>query len=103
MATIKEQLKELKKAAKKRGLKIRKDKRLRNTPYRAMNPMAAKELKQPCPPKTITYGIMACYPKRRLPLDIRHEIIEYDEMRKGKKYRTAHKIANRKQRDLDYV
>lgn len=103
MVTIREQLIELKKAAKKRGLKIRNYDRLTKTPYRAMNPLAAKELRQPCPPRTIVYCNIALHPKRRLPMDIRHEIVEYDAMRKGKRYKAAHRIANRKQRNLSAV
>jgi hypothetical protein len=95
------QLKSLKRAARKRGLKgPRKDRRLTATPYRAMHPAAAKELDQPCPKKTITYDPSTVKTKRRLVMDLRHEIVEVGEMAKGKKYRPAHRIANRKQLTL---
>lgn len=105
IVTLKEQETQLKKAAKKRGLKIRADKRLHHTPYRAMHKYAAIELKQPHIKKTITYdpnysGYKGKNGKKCLVMDIRHEIIEYDAMKGGKKYKTAHKKANRKQRTI---
>jgi hypothetical protein len=101
--TLKQQLNLLKKAAKKRGLVIRKTPKLSNTPYRAMQPMAAKELKINNPKNTIGYTNNCERTKKRLVMDIRHEIIEYDAMKKGARYKTAHKLANRKQRTPEYL
>ena len=101
--SLREQDRILNEAAKRRGLKCRKDARLTKTPYVAMHPLAAIATNSPCPPKTVTYD-----PKR-------HEIIEYDGMKKdsqGKKltkaqwwriYQKNHKIANRKQRTIDAI
>ena len=77
---------------------IRKDTRLAKTPFRAMNPRAGRVLGMPYMPKAITYGVRSQSPLKRRVMDIRHEIIEFDEMGKGKEYKTAHRIANRKQR-----
>ncbi len=98
--SLKEQEYQLRQAAKRRGLRVRKDPRLAKTPYRAMNPRAARELHQPCPPRTITYILSKRRPKSRKVLDIRHEIREFDRMGLGWKYRKAHRDANRKQRDV---
>ena len=103
MIPLKEQEEQLKQAAKKRGLIIKKDKSLTKTPYRAMNPHAARELKQNCPKNAITYDPKRIKTKRMKVMDLRHEIIEFDEMCKGKKYKTAHKKANRFQRTIGYV
>lgn len=102
--TLKQQLDILKKAARKRGLTIRKTPQLSNTEYRAMNPQAAKELGIKSPKKTIGYTSNCERTKRRLVMDIRHELIEYDAMKKyGMKYKKAHKIANRKQLSVNYI
>lgn len=95
---LKEQEKGLRKAAKDRGLKVRKSTALEKTPYRAMNPLAAKELGVKCPKDKILYTKQS-----KKVLDIRHELVEYDEMAKGKTYKTAHKVANRKQRTIGAV
>jgi hypothetical protein len=95
-----EQEKALRLMAKRRGLKVRPDKRLRHTPFLAMHPRAAKELGMPCPRKTITFDPRIVNTRKKRVMDVRHEIIENDEMGKGKKYRTAHKVANRKQRTI---
>ncbi len=97
---LKEQLKSLKTAAKRRGLVVRHDKGLKDTPYRAMNPRAARseEVDQCCPKNAILFE------SKYLPeevMDIRHEILEYDKMGKPHwKYKRAHKFANRKQRTV---
>lgn len=101
LALLTAQLHELKNAAKTRGLKVEQDKRLQGTPYISMNPRAAKELHQPCRKRAITF-----WGERSLQhevMDIRHELIEYDEMGKGKPYKVGHKIANRKQRTVNVV
>ena len=100
MINLTEQEKALRLMAKRRGLKVRPDKRLRLTPFRAMHPRAAKELDQPCPKATITYDPRIVTTRRKRVMDIRHEIIENDEMGKGKRYKSAHKVANRKQRTI---
>jgi hypothetical protein len=96
--TVSEKLDHLKEEAKKRGLRIRKDRRLTKTPYVAMHEYAGKELKQPYIKGTITYEPQSLRRKHKLCMDLNHEIIEYDLMRKGKRYKPAHKVANRKQR-----
>jgi hypothetical protein len=68
-----------------------------------MQPLAARELKIKNPKMTIGYTKLCKTPKRRLPMDIRHEIIEYDAMKKGLKYKTAHKLANKKQRNIGSI
>ena len=103
MPSLKEQEKELREAAKARGLKVRNSKALAKTPYRAMNPLAAKELGMRCPKNAILLGPRACRTKKREVMDLRHELVEVDEMRKGKPYKTAHLIANRKQRTVGVV
>jgi hypothetical protein len=100
MMNLKEQLNYLRKKAHERGLKIRKDRRLIKTPYIAMHPYAGRELKQPFIKKHITYQPDLERRKRKLVMDVNHELIEYDLMKKGWKYKKAHKLANRKQRTL---
>ena len=106
--TLKQQFKDIRKAAKKSGLSVRKDSRLKKSPYRAMNPRAAKLLKQPCPPRALTYDPRLDDTMREKVLDIRHELIEHKEIgrleKKGvprnKRYPKAHRVANRKQRTI---
>jgi hypothetical protein len=100
MMTLKERELYVKREAKKRNLKIRVDKRLNKTPYRAMQPFAAIELKQPFIKKYITYAPYLKKRKRTLIMDIHHEILEYDKMKKKWRYRKAHSFANRKQRSF---
>ena len=106
MVTLKQRIINVKRAARKRGLGISADKRLSTTPYRAMNPRAARELKQPTIRRACTYDPRfsdpnGCKSKQKMfVLDTSHELIEFDEMGKGKRYKTAHKIANRKQRSF---
>jgi hypothetical protein len=99
--TIKEKLRYLKQEAKKRGLKIRKDKRLTKTLYAAMHQYAGEELNQPYIKGVITYEPKSLRNRNKFCMDINHEIIEYDLMHKGKRYKYAHKIANRKQRSFN--
>ena len=110
--SLREQDRILNEAAKRRGLKCRKDARLTKTPYVAMHPLAAIATNSPCPPKTVTYDPKRHVALRKRVMDKRHEIIEYDGMKKdsqGKKltkaqwwriYQKNHKIANRKQRTI---
>ena len=97
--TIREKLATVRRKASARKLKIRKDRRLLQTPYRAMNEFAGKELKQPHIKGYITYSPQI-KTKKMLVMDLNHEIIEYDKMKKGWKYKRAHKLANRKQRSF---
>lgn len=105
---LRQQLKDIRKAARKSGLSVRKDKRLSSTPYRAMNPRAAKLLKQKCPKNTITYDPRLDDTLREKVLDTRHELIEHKVIgklqRKGVpsecQYPIAHQIANRRQRTI---
>jgi hypothetical protein len=101
--SLNQQLRELKKAAKKRGLTIRSTPKLKETPYRAMNPEASRELGIKSSKHTIGYTKLCQKTPRRFVMDIRHELIEYDAMKKGKKYKSAHKLANRKQRNLNAI
>jgi hypothetical protein len=101
--TLKQQLALLKKSAKKRGLTIRHTPKLKSTQFRAMNPPAAKELGIKSSKHTIGYTNLCKKTPRRFVMDMRHEIIEYDAMKKGKKYKSAHKIANRKQRNINAI
>jgi hypothetical protein len=102
--SLKQQEQELRNQAKKRGLKIRYTPQLKKTPYRAMNPMASKELGIKCGKNIIGYTKNSARTKRRFVMDMRHEIIEYDTMKKRKlHYPKAHKIANRKQRTVGYI
>ncbi len=108
--TLKEQWTELKREAHCRGLRVRKaDNVLNSTPYRAMNPRAAKLLKQPCPPKTIIYSLSSRRPVHRKIMDVRHELIEHEMINElcnrgvppSRLYPTAHQVANRKQNSQD--
>jgi len=94
----KQRLAVMKKLARQEGLAIRVDPRLTPTPFRAMNPRAARELHQPYIPRTITFQPNL---KKNLPMlamDINHELIEYEKIGQGWHYKAAHKCANRKQR-----
>ena len=95
--TVREKLATVRSKASARNLKIRKDRRLVKTPYRAMNEYAGKELKQPYTKGCITYSPHT-RSKKTLAMDLNHEIIEFDKMKKGWRYKRAHKLANRKQR-----
>jgi hypothetical protein len=65
-----------------------------------MNECAGKELKQPYIKGCITYS-PETKTKKKIAMDLNHEIIELDKMKKGYKYKTAHKHANKKQRSFD--
>ena len=97
--SINQQLIALKLSARQEGLSIKPDKRLTPTPYRAMNPCAAKVFKQPCLKNSLTYDPKLDKSKKKIVMDIRHELVEYRLMKKGKLYKQAHKIANKKQRN----
>jgi len=98
--TYKDKLNFLKKEAARRGLKIKKDKRLTKTPYRASHPLVEDMIGVKNKGKFITYEPRTERNKRRLVMDINHEICEFDLMKKGYSYRHAHKISNRKQRKI---
>jgi hypothetical protein len=108
--TLGQQMEHLKNEAKKRGLKIRKDEKLKETPYRAAHPRV--QFKTGLKRKgLITYDPSVVKTKKKLVMDTRHEIIEYDKMgqlmRKGHNqnsaYKIAHKKANREQRNIESV
>lgn len=86
-----------------KGIPVRPDPRLNNTPYRAMNPQAGRYLGMPFKSGTYTYA-PGCYDLRtnkdrnKLQMDINHEHIENKKMSTGWAYRPAHLYANRKQR-----
>ena len=106
--TLRQQLRDIRKAAKRSGLSIKKDKRLIGSLYRAMNPRSAKLLKQKCPPHCITYDPRLDDTLREKVLDTRHELVEYKVIgrlqRKGvsrkRRYPIGHRIANGKQRTI---
>lgn len=98
MQSLKQKELYIKQEAKKRNLKIKQDKRLTKTPYRAMQPFAGKELDQPYIKNHITYEPKSKKNKGKLLMDLNHEIIEYDLMKKKLPYHKAHKISNKKQR-----
>lgn len=101
--TLQKQMESLRRAARSRRLSIRAMPSLRKTPYRAINPRAAKELGVKCGKHTIGYDPAIVKGKSMRVMDVRHEIVEFDEMGKGKRYKTAHKVANRKQRTVGAV
>jgi len=59
--------------------------------YEGMNPLAAKELGVKCPRNTILVK-KSLSPKSKKKT-ITHEKIEYKQMKRGLKYRPAHRIA----------
>jgi hypothetical protein len=89
------------KKAHKQGFRIKKDERLTPTPYRASHPLVEKMIGVKNKGKVITYDPNCVKTDKRKAMDINHEIIEYNLMKKGKTYKQAHKIANKKQRDFD--
>jgi len=103
--SLRKQLQSISKEAHQHGLRIRPCKKLSKTPYRGMNPRAAKLLKQPCPPKSVTYDPQIVDTLHEKVVDLRHEVIEHKEIgrlqRKGvpahRRYPMAHKRANRYQ------
>lgn len=103
MSELRDELKSLKRVAHKQGLGVQKDKRLSQTPYAAMNDLAGKELNMPHRKKAITYDPTCHKALRKRVMDIRHELIERPLMKKGMRYKRAHKIANRKQRSRDAI
>jgi ribosomal protein S12 len=100
---LKEQMTDLKRAAKKRGLCIRATPSLSKTPFRAMNPRAARELGIKWSKHIIGYDPHVRMPKSERVMDERHEIIEYDQIGKGHHYKVAHRYANRRQRTVGAI
>jgi hypothetical protein len=108
--TSEEKMDEVRRQAFQRGLRIRVDDRLLNTPYRAMNPEIGKILDQPYIPGALTYSVHSEI-HNDLAMDLNHENIEdwkAKELRlkgtpKEKIYPIAHKLANRKQRDFNFM
>ena len=101
MNKVNEKWKYVQQEAKKRGLKIKPDKRLGQTPYRACHPLVEKMVGVKNKGKVLTYDPKIVKTKRMLVMDMNHEMIEMDLMRKGKTYKQAHRVANRKQRSFD--
>jgi len=60
--------------------------------YLGMNPLAAKELGIKSPPNTIL--IKKGLTRHKKNLTIIHEKIEYAQMKRGLKYKPAHRIAS---------
>jgi hypothetical protein len=101
---LKVQMRELKRAAAERGLRIRHTPSLSKTPFRAMNPLAAKENNIPWPKDLIGYDGLSCGTTQMNVMDIRHEIVEYDYMKDRRRhYKSAHKVANKKQERVNSV
>jgi len=104
--TLREQQRSINQAAKALGLTIRPSREIHETPYRAMNPEAAKLLDQRCPTHAIVYDSVLDTTRRRQVMDTRHEVIEAGAIRalarhgvpKKRRYPIAHKMANRFQR-----
>jgi len=69
-----------------------------NSTWRGMNSEAAKELKIDYPYPKNTIVIAKDADRKRQTETLRHEIIEIQEMRRGKKYAEAHEIANKKEK-----
>lgn len=101
--SLKVQMRELRHAAAERGLRIRHTPSLTHTPFRAMNPLAAKENSIPWPRDLIGYDGVYCRTSRMKVMDIRHEIREFDRMKQGWHYPAAHKDANKVQRNPKVV
>jgi hypothetical protein len=100
---LKEQMTDLKRAAKQRGLRIRATPSLSKTPFRAMNPRAAKEEGVKFPKHTIGFDPHIRMSQSERVMDIRHELIEYDQIGKGHHYKVAHRYANRRQRTVGAI
>jgi hypothetical protein len=92
----KQELEELKNKAKKDGLKV--NMRYADKKWRGMNPAAAKELKEKCPPKTICVNHYSETNNKKRSQTLRHELVEYNLMKNGYHYPSAHRHANNKQR-----
>ena len=111
MATPEENMIEIKRIAAEHGYSVRKDDRLYETPYRAMNPTIGRILDMPYQENTLTYGPIAAANKRMLPHDINHEMIEDVKAKKLKKagvpkeriYPRAHRFANKHQMNIHYM
>jgi uncharacterized protein (DUF2461 family) len=94
-------LKYLKQQAKKRGLKVSVDKRLDKTPYRAAHPLSNKYVDDiVVKKKSITVAPFVARNKKKMVMDVNHELIEYKLACNGVGYKKAHTIANRKQRGI---
>jgi hypothetical protein len=93
----------LTRAAQHRHLRIKAMPGLSRTPFRAMNPRAAKEEKVKWPANVIGYDPQVRMPKQKRIMDLRHELIEYDKMGSGLHYLKAHRYANRKQRTVSSI
>ena len=106
--TPKEKLDAIKGHLLEKGKLIIGDERLNDSPYRAMQEEAGKELGQPYIKGHYTfapdiYDLRTNKDKEKLAMDINHEDIENKVMKKGLPYKKAHKIANRKQRNFEHL
>jgi len=102
--TTDQKLKLLRKEAKKRGLKIAVDKRLNNTPYRAAHPKSDKYVNDIVVRKNaITVAPFVARNKKKMAMDVNHELFEFDKAKKGWGYKKAHTYANRKQRNFKWL
>ncbi len=101
--SLKEQDLALRRAARERGLGVRKDKRLDASPYRAAHPRLKGQVDVPIKKKCITYGTHSEKPLKKKVMDLRHELHEWDKRGQGWKYPAAHRFANRKQRTVGSV
>jgi hypothetical protein len=65
--------------------------------YVGMNHYAGKDFGMSCPPKKKEVWVARGLPKKVRDTTIKHEVIEAEEMKEGKDYWPAHKIAMKKE------
>lgn len=94
-------LRYLKSQARKRGFKVVVDKRLDKTPYRAAHPKSDRYVDDiVVKNKAITVAPFVAKNKRKMAMDVYHELLEHEGYTKGWGYKKAHNFANRKQRGI---
>lgn len=107
-STLKEQEQSVRTVARRMGMTIRPSRAIHRTPYRAMNPEAAQLLGQKCPKNAILYDQVLDKRRRQRVMDERHEVIEDVAIAalrrlgvpRKRRYRIAHRLANRLQRTI---
>lgn len=92
----------LKRQARKRGLGISVDKRLNQTEYRAAHPLSKKFVGDDIVVRknSITVAPFVARNKKKMTMDVYHELLENKKARDGFGYKPAHNFANRKQRGI---
>ena len=107
-ASLKDQEKSIRAVASGMKMTIRPSQAIHRTPYRAMNPEAAALLDQKCPKHSILYDRVLDRQRRQRVMDERHEVIEDVAIAalrrlgvpRKRRYRIAHRLANRLQRTI---